>query len=195
MTTLRVGVGSGNPVKRRAVELALGAAADDDLPGDPTGVAVESVPVDSGVSEQPRGHAETVEGAENRAKAVLDVDPERSDAEPDRPAGYDLGVGVEGGVAGFDGTDDRYLIMWAAVTNGDRVGRGAGPSLALPSAIAARVDDGAELGPVMDDRLDTDGIAERGGAAGALTNGRVDRAEALAAGVSGALGPFVTALY
>ncbi|OTF11533.1 DUF84 family protein, partial [Halorubrum sp. SD612] len=104
MTTLRVGVGSGNPVKRRAVELALGSAADADLPGAPTGVAIESVPVDSGVSEQPTGHAETISGAENRAAAVLETDSETGPA-------YDLGVGVEGGVAGFDGTDGRYLIM------------------------------------------------------------------------------------
>ena len=188
MTTLRVGVGSGNPVKRRAVELALGSAADADLPGDPTGVAIESVPVDSGVSEQPTGHAETISGAENRAAAVLEAGSETGPT-------YDLGVGIEGGVAGFDGADDRYLIMWAAVTDGDRVGRGAGPSLALPADVAARLDDGAELGPVMDDLLDTEGIAKRGGAAGALTNGRVDRAEALAAAVSGALGPFVSELY
>ncbi|MGM0448633.1 MAG: DUF84 family protein [Methanobacteriota archaeon] len=188
MTTLRVGVGSGNPVKRRAVELALGAAAAADLPGDPTGVAVESVPVDSGVSEQPTGHAETVAGAENRAAAALEAEVATGPA-------YDLGVGVEGGVAGFDGTGGRYLIMWAAVTDGDRVGRAAGPSLALPADVAARIDDGEELGPVMDDLLDTDGVAKRGGAAGALTDGRVDRAEALAAGVSGALGPFVSDLY
>ncbi|TKX74017.1 DUF84 family protein [Halorubrum sp. GN11_10-6_MGM] len=194
MTTLRVGVGSGNPVKRRAVELALGAAADADLPGDPTGVAVESVPVDSGVSEQPTGHAETIAGAENRAAAVLDPDP-IDGAGADRAAAYDLGVGIEGGVAEFDGADDRYLIMWAAVTDGDRVGRGAGPSLALPADVAARIDDGSELGPVMDDLLDTEGIAKRGGAAGALTNGRVDRSEALATAVSGALGLFVSGLY
>lgn len=190
MTTLRVGVGSGNPVKRRAVELALGAAADADLPGDPTGVAVESVPVDSGVSEQPTGHAETIAGAENRAAAVLEAEPGTDDA-----AAFDLGVGIEGGVAGFDGADGRYLIMWAAVTDGDRVGRAAGPSLALPADVAARIDDGEELAPVMDDRLGTEGVATRGGAAGALTAGRVDRAEALAAAVSGALGPFVSELY
>lgn len=199
MTSLRVGVGSGNPVKRRAVELALGSAADDDLPGDPNGVAIDSVPVDSGVSEQPTGHAETVAGAENRARAVLDrgadgrdSDAAASDRDADR---YDLGVGIEGGVAGFDGTDGTYLIMWAAVTDGDVVGRGAGPSFALPADVAARIDDGAELGPVMDDLLDATGVATRGGAAGALTNGRVDRAEALAAAVGGALGPFVSELY
>ncbi|QAU12734.1 DUF84 family protein [Halorubrum sp. BOL3-1] len=184
MTTLRIGVGSGNPVKRRAVELSLGSAADADLPRDPTGVAIESVPVDSGVSEQPTGHAETVAGAENRAAAVLEAD-----------TGYDLGVGIEGGVARFDGADGRYLIMWAAATDGDRVGRAAGPSLPLPADVAARIDDGEELGPVMDDRLGTDGVAKRGGAAGALTDGRVERAEALAAAVSGALGPFVSESY
>ena len=193
MNTLRVGVGSGNPVKRRAVELALGSAADLDLPGEPTGVAIESVAVDSGVSEQPTGHAETIAGAENRATAVLESGRPKSDS--DATADYDLGVGVEGGVARFDGADGLFLIMWAAVADGDRVGRGAGPSLALPSATAARVEDGAELGPVMDELLDTEGVARRGGAAGALTNGRVDRAEALAAAVSGALGPFVTDLY
>ena len=195
MTTLRVGVGSGNPVKRRAVELALGSAADADLPGGPTRVAIESVPVDSGVSEQPTGHAETIAGAQNRAAAVLDAAPGGGAGGAEPAATYDLGVGIEGGVAGFDGADDRYLIMWAAVTDGDRVGRGAGPSLALPADVAARLDDGAELGPVMDDLLDTDGVAKRGGAAGALTNGRVDRAEALATAVSGALGPFVSDLY
>jgi inosine/xanthosine triphosphatase len=191
MSTLRIGVGSGNPVKRRAVELALGSAADLDLPGEPTGVAIESVSVDSGVSEQPTGHAETIAGAENRAAAVLESRPANSDAAD----AHDLGVGIEGGVARFDGTDGLFLIMWAAVDDGDRVGRGAGPSIALPADAAARVDDGAELGPVMDDLLDTEGVAKRGGAAGALTNGRVDRAEALAAAVSGALGPFASELY
>ncbi|MFO8114498.1 MAG: inosine/xanthosine triphosphatase [Halorubrum sp.] len=184
---MRVGVGSGNPVKRRAVELALesseGTALVDEADGDPATVAIESVPVPSGVSEQPTGHAETIAGAENRAEAVLDAGE------------HDLGVGVEGGVARFDGTDGLFLVMWAAVSDGSRTGRGAGPSLELPADVAARIDAGAELGPVMDDLLDTTGVARRGGAAGALTAGRVDRADALAAAVAGALGPFVSDLY
>ncbi|MDZ5812865.1 inosine/xanthosine triphosphatase [Halorubrum sp. AD140] len=183
---MRVGVGSGNPVKRRAVERVLessGTDLVDDSPGDTTTVAVESVPVPSGVSEQPTGHAETVAGAENRAAAVLDA------------GAYDLGVGIEGGVARFDGADGLFLVMWAAVADGSEVGRGAGPSLELPADVAARIDEGAELGPVMDDVLDTTGVARRGGAAGALTGGRVDRADALATAVAGALGPFVSDLY
>jgi inosine/xanthosine triphosphatase len=184
---MRVGVGSGNPVKRRAVEQVLessrGVDLADEVAGDPTTVAIESVPVPSGVSEQPTGHAETVAGAENRAEAVLDASE------------YDLAVGIEGGVAGFDGTDGLFLVMWAAVSDGSRTGRGAGPSLALPDDIDARIAGGEELGPVMDDVLDASGVARRGGAAGALTAGRVDRADALATAVAGALGPFVTDLY
>ncbi|WP_123619393.1 DUF84 family protein [Halorubrum sp. CSM-61] len=199
---MRVGVGSGNPVKRRAVEQALGIAGEPDpdsgtatpdtepdlldgLPGDPETVAVETAPVPSGVSEQPTGHAETIAGAENRAAAVFDAGPDA----------YDLGVGIEGGVARFDGADGLFLVMWAAVSDGSRVGRGAGPNLELPAAVAARVDEGEELGPVMDDVLDTNGVARRGGAAGALTNGRVSRADALATAVAGAFGPFVSDLY
>jgi inosine/xanthosine triphosphatase len=196
---MRIGVGSGNPVKRRAVEQAIrsavrGDAGDrpdsgdrsiNDLPGAPAAIDIESVPVPSGVSEQPIGHAETIAGAENRAAAVLESDPET----------YDLAVGIEGGVARFDGSEGCFLVMWAAVSDGTRTGRGAGPSLELPGNVAARIDDGEELGPVMDDVLDTTGIARRGGAAGALTNGRVDRADALAAAVAGALGPFVSDLY
>lgn len=176
---MHVGVGSGNPVKRDAVERAL-TAGEDAVARE---ASVEARPVPSGVSEQPRGHAETVRGAETRARNVL--------AEGD----YDLGVGLEGGVAAFDGADGLFLIMWAAVDDGEAVGRGAGPSMRLPAEIERRVADGAELGPVMDDVLDAEGVARKGGAAGAFTAGRVDRTAALETAVAGALGPFVTGLY
>ncbi|MFB6127631.1 MAG: DUF84 family protein [Halolamina sp.] len=165
-----IAVGSGNPLKRAAVESVVDAE-----------VVAESV--DSGVSEQPRGRAETVAGAETRAERALAA------------GGYDLGVGLEGGVAAVDGAPGLYLVMWAAATDGEIVGRGAGPSLRLPAAIADRVDDGEELGPVMDDVLGESEVKKRQGAAGALTDGRVDRTEALATAAAAALGPFATDLY
>ncbi|WP_336134483.1 inosine/xanthosine triphosphatase [Natronomonas amylolytica] len=172
-----VGVGSGNPVKRRAVESVLSASdAFDDT-------TVEAVPVASGVSEQPTGHAETVRGAETRAANVLEA------------GDFDLAIGIEGGVARFEGCDGLFLVMWAAVDDGQQVGHGSGPSLRLPDDIAERVDAGAELGPVMDDALGESDVARRQGAAGALTAGGLDRQSALAAAVSGALGPFVTDHY
>lgn len=168
---MRVGVGSGNPVKRRATAAVLADAT------------VEAVPVDSGVREQPVGHAETIRGAVNRAQAVLDA------------GDYDLGVGIEGGVADVPGTDGLFLIMWAAVTDGDRLGRGGGPSLQLPGSIAARVRDGDELGPVMDDVLGTDDVAKKQGAAGAFTDGRLTRTDALEVAVTAALAPVQNPLY
>ena len=171
---MRVGVGSTNPVKRSATESAL-----REFPG----ATVESVAVESGVSEQPVGDPETVEGAETRARNVLDA------------GDYDLGIGLEGGVAEVEGADGLFLIMWAAATDGDRTGRGAGPRLRLPESIASRVRAGEELGPVMDDVLDMDDVAEKQGAAGALTDHIIDREGALRQAVAGALGPFVTDLY
>ena len=176
---MRIGVGSTNPVKRRATESAL--ADGPERIGE--SVAVESVAVESGVSEQPFGDGETVAGAENRARNALDA------------GGFDLGVGLEGGVAEVEDAEGLYLVMWAAVTDGERVGRGSGPGLRLPESIAGRVRDGEELGPVMDDVLDMDDVAKKQGAAGALTGGIIDREGALESALAGALGPFVTKLY
>lgn len=168
-----VAVGSGNPAKIDAVERIL----------EPLEVSVEGVSVESGVPEQPRSAAETIEGAENRARRAR------------RAAESDVGVGLEGGVAPIPSRDGLYLIMWAAATDGDRLERGAGPTLRLPDGIATRVADGEELGPVMDDVLDATGTAEDQGAAGALTDGLTDRRTALGQAVAAAYGPFVSELY
>lgn len=213
---MNVGVGSGNPVKEAATRQAL--TSDWDAFGDEMTVTRE--PVASGVSEQPRGHAETREGAITRARRAFE-------------AGYDLGVGIEGGVTGeyraiageyggrSDGdeaTTDGYegdrdattgdrdapngsaggrlsLIMWAAVTDGNSVGVGGGPTIPLPDRIGSRVQAGEELGPVMDDVLNEEGVARNQGASGAVTSGRIDRTDALAAAVAAALAPFVSELY
>ena len=170
---MRVAVGSGNPVKIDAVKRALGDA----------GTVVESVPVDSGVSEQPMGESETIRGATNRAERALGA------------GNYDLGIGIEGGVSSEGPADGSFLTMWAVATDGDVVGRGAGPRLRLPRTVAERVADGEELGPVMDDILGTSGIAEAEGAAGVLTDHLISRESALYHAVAGALGPFVSQHY
>jgi len=171
---MRVGVGSQNPVKVGATEATFAS-----IPG----AAVEGVRVESGVSEQPRGETETVRGAKNRARNVLAA------------ADYDLGVGLEGGVAEIADLEGLYLVMWAAVTDGTTWGVGAGPRLRLPDSVAARVRDGEELGPVMNDLLGTDDVAETVGAAGVLTGELIDRQEALEHALACALGPFVTDFY
>lgn len=163
-----IAVGSTNPVKVAAVEQRL----------ERFGPTVTPVAVDSGVSEQPRSIEETVTGAENRARRAL----EATDAK--------YGVGLEGGVARLEGAPGLWLIMWAAVTDGNRLERGGGPTLQLPTEVARKVENGAELGPVMDARHDADGIAEREGAAGVLTTGLTNRTRALGEAVACAFGPF-----
>lgn len=171
---MHVAVGSTNPVKRAAVAQALERF-------EPT-VTVHTV--DSGVAEQPRSTAETITGAENRARRALEAAGE-----------CEYGVGLEGGVARLEDTPGLYLIMWAAATDGGTVSRGGGPSLQLPDHVATRVESGEELGPVMDDVLGTANVAENEGAAGALTDRLTDRRRALAEAVACAFGPFVTPYY
>lgn len=172
---MNVAVGSTNPVKIDAVERTVERF-------DPT---VTAVAVDSGVPEQPWSIAETVAGAENRARRALEaVDGD-----------VEYGVGLEGGVARLEGVPGVSLIMWAAVTDGDLIGRGSGPTIRLPRSVADRLVDGAELGPVMDDLLGTTNVAETTGAVGVFTDGLTDRAAALGEAVACAYAPFLTDHY
>ncbi|WP_092905532.1 DUF84 family protein [Halostagnicola kamekurae] len=170
---MHVAVGSTNPVKQRAVERTLAEFDADVVP----------VAVDSGVSEQPSSVEETITGAKNRARGAL----EETDA--------DYGVGLEGGATRFEYAPGARLVMWACVTDGERLEVAGGPSLRLPDSVGARLDAGEELGPIMDDRLGTENVAEAEGAAGALTGGLTSRARALSEAVACAFGPFVTTHY
>lgn len=170
---MRVAVGSGNPVKRAATARAMGDVATD----------IEAIAVESGVSEQPWGERETITGAKTRAARA-------------RAAGaFDLGVGIEGGVDEVEGADGLFLVMWAAVSDGTSVGLGSGPRLRLPDHVADRLEAGAELGPVMDDVLDTSGVAKEQGAAGVLTDRIITREDALYQAVAAGFGRFVSGQY
>lgn len=167
---MHVAVGSANPVKVGAVETLVAERTDQ----------VESVSVDSGVSEQPRGIDETITGAKNRARRAVSK------------SGADVGVGVEGGVTDYTRLDGLWLIMWAAVSDGGTTHVGGGPTIRLPEPIADRVRTGQELGPVMADVTGDAEIARGRGAAGVLTGGLTDRETALQQAIAGAFGPFLT---
>ncbi|WP_263017484.1 inosine/xanthosine triphosphatase [Natronobiforma cellulositropha] len=167
---MHVALGSTNPAKRAAVERTLERF-------DPT---VSTLAVDSGVAEQPRSVAETVDGSRTRAtRAFAALES----------AAY--GVGLESGVAALSGVPGDSLVMWAAVTDGERIEVGGGPSLPLPETVRARVERGEALGPVMDDLYGRSGLADGPGAIGLLTDGLLDRERALAAALACAFGPFL----
>lgn len=165
-------VGSGNPVKVQAARSAFDRVFPDATH------RVEGVPVPSGVPDQPRGRAETREGARNRAAAVAARRPEA-----------DFWVGIEGGV--FDEDGRMYAFARVALRSGGRTSESATGAFALPAPVAERVRAGRELGSADDEVFDTEGSKRGRGAVGLLTGGAVGRAELYAGGVCLALPPFV----
>ena len=170
----RIAVGSTNPVKIAAVRMVATRA----FPG----VELSGLNVESGVSEQPWGDAETRQGAFNRARAALAA------------TGSDLGVGLEGGV--IETEMGLMTCAWCVVTDADqRVGVGGGVNLLLPPPVAQAVRAGGELGPAMDDLTGLHNTKQAQGAVGILTGGLFDRASAYGQLVAMALAPFVQTEY
>lgn len=168
---MNIAVGSTNPVKVAAVRSVVARVWP--------GARVTAVDVPSGVSDMPMSDAETLRGAQNRARAALDQ------------LSADLGVGLEGGVQAYGET--LLLQGWVAVVDGNgRAGIGGAGRIPLPGYIARRVLAGEELGHVMDDVLGQANVKQKGGAVGALTAGLIPREDAFAVGVAYALAPFLS---
>jgi inosine/xanthosine triphosphatase len=173
MSALRFALGTTNQAKKTAVVLATGT--------EPVCLAVPS-----GVSAQPLSEEETIAGAINRAKAVLD-----------RVPNADIGLGLEGGLT----FDDRYTNQWyllsvCAAWNGRQLCLGKGLFFPVPNKAVERIQrEGIELRTIIDEWSGTTGSNQRGGAYGLLTGGRIRRAEVFRDAVIAAVTPFVSALY
>lgn len=170
LTARKVAVGSTNPAKVAAVTAAMSRLCP----------RAEIVPLDvpSGVRAQPWGETETRKGAVERARAALAA------------GAADYGVGLEGGV--IENGAGVELVSWVAVVDREgRVGLSSGLRLMLPSASAAKLRAGAELGAVMDELFHTDESKKAAGAVGLLTEGFVSRSEAFADLVAMACAPFL----
>jgi len=151
-------VGSRNPVKIAASRAVLRRVYGE-------GVDVQGVSVESGVSRQPWGDEETLEGALNRARAALGI------------SGAAIGIGLEGGLVEVDG--QVFTSAWCAVARRDgTTGVAGGANLLLPPAVAQAVREGAELGPTMDELTGLENTKQAQGAIGILTQGYLDRQSA-----------------
>ncbi|PTL80390.1 inosine/xanthosine triphosphatase [Vitiosangium sp. GDMCC 1.1324] len=163
-----IAVGSTNPAKTSAVK----AICERAFPG----CTVIPIDVPSGVREQPIGPGETSTGARNRARAALGAVP-----------GAQMGVGLEGGV-----DPDGSLINGVAVVEvGGRENLTWGVRFPLPPAVVARVLNGEELGPVMDQVSGRTESKKHLGAVGILSNGLFTRAEMWQGPMACALMPFL----
>lgn len=151
---MKIGIGSKNPVKINAVKEAFHSIN--------TSYLFQAFAAPSLVSEMPFSDDETIQGASNRAAFCLEDDQ------------CDIGVGLEGGV-----TETSYglcVCNWGVL-----IPRGKQPIIAgggrffLPKEISARLRDGEELGPVMDDYAQKLHVRTKEGAIGIFTNGRITR--------------------
>lgn len=167
-------VGSTNPVKINAVITAASETWPD--------VQAVGMDVPSGVSEQPWGDEETRQGARNRAQAALDDGTAESEFSIDSC----LGIGLEGGV--MELFDEVWSTVWVSVV--DATGshyEANGARFKIPESIAAKLQDGVELGPLMNSLFQGD-VRRTNGAIGIFTNNFVDRTEEYSAIAKLALG-------
>jgi len=128
-------------------------------------IQCEGVSAPSGVADQPMTEAETRLGAQNRVNYCA----RKSDSKTDYFVAMEGGVGCfEEGVAAF-----AYVAILDGKHGKLMTGRSA--NLPLPSKIFKRLEDGEELGLVMDDLFNTSNIRQKGGAIGLLTNHNATR--------------------
>lgn len=174
---MQIVVASRNPVKVAAVE----AAFLRQFRQQPVETLAVSVP--SGVGDQPRGDAETREGARNRVRNARDMHPVA-----------DFWVGLEGGI---DLVDEQLIAFaWMAVMDRDgSIGEARSATLPLPPAVRALLEEGLELGDANDRVFGTVNSKQEGGAFGLLTGGRYTREGIYTQTVELALVPLLHPLF
>lgn len=164
-------VASTNPVKIEAARLGFEAL----FPGEQ--FHAQGIDVPSGVSAQPHGDAETLQGAQNRA-----------DGAAAQCAG-DYFVGIEGGV--FDDAAGMQVFAWVVVRSADgRVGKSRTGTFFLPSEVAVLVRQGLELGDADDRVFGKTNSKQANGSIGLLTQDIMTRTSYYVHAVMMALIPF-----
>ncbi|MDY6770994.1 MAG: DUF84 family protein [Candidatus Nanohaloarchaea archaeon] len=145
-------LGSTNAAKEAATEQVLADYEES--------YEVVTVDVDPGIAAMPMERENARQGARNRARRAAAT------------ADADRGIGVEGYVE-----DGAFLSVWAAVFgDGAVIGEGGAGRIRLPDSITSRIPD-EELGEVIADVAGEEGIREREGTVGVMTDGRLTRTE------------------
>lgn len=172
----RIVVASGNPVKVNATRSGFQRMFPD------TDFELVMVSVDSGVSHQPMTEAETLQGAENRAKEAARSVPQA-----------DFWVGIEGGIE--DLADGMLAYAWIVVRCDGPTGKGRTGAFLLPESVAQLVRAGKELGDANDLVFGRQNSKQQDGAIGLLTGGIMDRTELYEHAVVLALAPIKSAEF
>lgn len=185
MKKIIVAVGSTRRPKLNAVWEALsvfGPTLDDNAQFD-----IAAVEVSSGVRHTPLSREEIMEGARQRAEALVRMAREKN--EP-----WEYFVGLEGGLDVVRTSGARWVFLenWAYITDGgDRGSFGQSGAVLVPEPLAKRaVDDGVELSEAIDAFAGGRGIRDAQGAWGVLTRNMITRQDAFRVAVINAFAPF-----
>ena len=155
---MKLFVGSRNPVKIQASEIALRTLDQHSL------ISATGISVPSGVADQPMTEQETRLGAINRVKALR--------ALPQITA-QDWCIAIEGGVDNFIDGPSTFAYVVIDHQGQQAVGRSA--NLPLPNRFYQELEQGMELGDVMDNAFKTQNVKQKGGAIGLLTQNLATR--------------------
>jgi inosine/xanthosine triphosphatase len=148
---------------------------------------VIGVEVDSGVGHTPASRAELMQGARQRAEAVMRLAHEKR---------WRYFVGLEGGLDVIEERGSRRVLLesWAYVSDGRNGHYGRSGGAEIPEALAHEVlENGVELSAAIDKFAGAVGIRDAQGAWGVLSSGLISRTEAFRVAVVAAFVPFYNA--
>ena len=169
--TLSITVGSNNPVKINAAKTAMSTVFSN------CDISCQGMHAPSLVADQPMTEKETRLGAINRVNYCQ----QQSTA--------DFYVAIEGGVDLFDYGCATFAYVVIATNDNKSIGRSA--NLPLPNVVYQSLQQGEELGHVMDRLFNTDNIKQKGGAMALLTKNHATREGVYTQALILALAPFL----
>lgn len=175
-SSIQIAVGSENKAKNLAVLKAFRTAYPK------TVLQIKGFNVESGIADQPTTDEESIQGAINRANGALA-----------RLATARFGVGLEGNTVTI--ANRMYLHGWAAIVerDNDTAGIGHSSGLELPQNLRQGIEEGKELGPLLQAMLgDKDNeIRHTLGTNGVLSDGLYTREQEFIDATTVALARFV----
>lgn len=184
MGKIQIAVGSTRRPKLAAVDEAIrqfGAILAPQAEFEVVGVEV-----DSGVGHTPANRAELMQGARQRAEAMVRLASQRSES-------WRYFVGLEGGLDLLQQDGDRRVLLesWAYVSDGRNGYYGRSGGVEVPDVLAREVlEHGVELSVAIDRFAGAVGIRDAQGAWGVLSSGLISRTEAFRVAVLAAFAPF-----
>jgi len=163
---------SQNPVKADAVRRGFQRVhANEEF-------NIQSIQVQSGVSDQPMSDQATLDGAITRAKHARMANPEAN-----------FWIGIEGGCDYLD--REMVAFAWVVILDEARQGSARTALFRLPQEIKALVEGGMELGDADDLVFSRRNSKQKSGAVGILTRNVVTRTTLYEQAVVLALIPFI----